>query len=227
MNKVLFAGLIVGCISSASAQVSIGPLAGGHFAKYSERIDGKKVVMPQYKFTRNWRLGIAANIPINTHWALQPSATYATNYAIPPKKVPKNQQVNPNALEIPISIAYKFTPHDNTLMVSAGPYVAYHFKTHETGPGYGTGSTGKMYPLFTRLNLGVNATVGYEWHTGWFLKGYFQRVLTGMYSNAIYKTYPTPLNATYLTNFNFGLTVGYFFKRHSKNEAGIDMQQQR
>ncbi|MBX2906935.1 MAG: PorT family protein [Taibaiella sp.] len=222
MKKILLTALAIAGIATAQAQISIGPIAGGHLAKYSNRINGINYAEAS-RSTANWRLGVAANVPISNHWALQPSATYATMYIVSPKAAPKNTRVDPNALEVPVCLAYKFTPGHNTLMLSAGPTVAYHVKTYETGPGYGTSSAGKTYPVLTRFNIGVNATLGYEWQDGWFLRGYYQRVLTSMYSDAIYETYATPAHAPILTNFNFGITAGYFFKLRSgkkQTEAG-------
>lgn len=216
LNKVIPAALAIAGIYPANAQIAIGPIAGGHLAQYSERVNGSKWSTPQYQLTTNWRLGVAADVRLSSRWALQPSITYATMYAVRPKAVPKNSRIDPHALELPVSFAYKFNPAHNTVMFSAGPYAAYHIKTYETGPGYGPGSTGKMYPVLTRFNMGVNATAGYEWEDGWFLRGYFQRVLTNMYSNAIYENYPMTVHAPYLTNFNFGIRAGYFFKMRSK-----------
>lgn len=173
---------------------------------------------PRYQVTSNWRLGIAGNFPLSGSWAMQPAAMYTTMYILRPKSVPKNQQVNPNALEVPINIAYKFKANSNTFIAGAGPYVAYQFKTYELGPGYPRGS----YSLFKQFNMGVNASVGYEWQKGWFLRGYFQCGLTNMYDNAIYKTYPFSSYKRSLTNFNFGVTAGYFFKMRLKKSTTVN-----
>lgn len=218
MYKSLLTLFIIACISSANAQVSLGPAAGIHYTKFSERYNGNRSGYPYYKLTRNWRAGIVANIPMSDHWAVQSGAAYATNYPAPPKKIPKNGRTNPNTLDVPVNLVYKTAAGKNTLAVGAGPFMAYHFKTYRLYYTDYAGNTIDDIPLFARLNLGVNATIGYEWQKGWFLRGHFQRVLTGMYSNANTAFSSVPLSAIYLTNFNFGVTAGYFFKMRSANK---------
>ncbi|MES2701247.1 MAG: porin family protein [Bacteroidota bacterium] len=224
---------VAGC-TAAHARIGFGPLVGLNISDYNKEIY-KKDIKTQLKL--GGRLGILFDIPFSNHLSLQPGINYVTNGYKAPHYVTTGYNVPLvpageivwiiNTVEVPVNLEYKFGDScDNHFFVGGGPFVAWnkggrlHLRGNNIGGSGGPIDTKRDVYVGTApsddikpWDVGFGVNVGYEFKEGLFARAHYQMGFLNLQ--------PTGNDDNALRNYNFGLSIGYFFhtKAKVKNKA--------
>lgn len=240
MKKIVLLVLLSLGVSSGYAQINFGILAGLNNAIQR----GKDGVPPNTKYSLLWHAGMVADIPLAGRFYLQPQLLASvkgsgyeahdldTNVYFSTRGVSNKTRMV--YLEIPVNILYKHPLGPGKLIAGAGPYIAYglggksrtaittrngetsisemtiKFKneTHPNDEEFG------KYEYYKPLDGGLNFIAGYELNNGLcFNVNYSLGLMNTAPSDGVL---PDGTHISHGTRKNsyFGLSVGYFLRKH-------------
>jgi hypothetical protein len=222
MNKLLFAAFFLFVSVAGFSQVSIGAQGGGVLSspsiKSTELFD--QTIDAKSRFS--WKAGFVFDIPFGEDgWRFMPELNYVnkgfdldlnTSFLGQPVAVSGNSNIG--YLEIPLNVAYAVEMGDNSLVIGAGPYVAYgltgknNFEASVGGQVVNTdkenidfgSDPGQVKPF----DYGANLSVGYLLSGGIMFKANYNLGLANISNEG---------NGSSYKNNYIGLSIVYFFKR--------------
>lgn len=187
-------------ITTAGAQIKIGPEAGVIYTNMSQKIDGNKY-NTDYKFGA--RIGAVVDIPLKKLFYIQPGLSFTANNGTKssylqyraagaglPTSIEDQREYSVSYLQVPVYFMIKTGKEfdDNHFLAGVGPYlnVAFSGRFKQV---YTTTLNGMDRPNyfdrtiklgdfrqeddFRRVDVGVNAMLGFEFSNGLFFRGYY------------------------------------------------------
>jgi hypothetical protein len=223
---MLFAG-------GAAAQTKIGIEAGVNFNQLADHYQGETT---SNQIKTGFHGGLVADFGITNHFSVSPGLRYIMkggqeerNYNLGSTAVEEKNKLSYHYIELPVNVVYKFGAEGaGRFMVGVGPYVAAmvnaqnKFKTTTqtivNGESIEVVDGGNREleigdsedDEIKRLDYGAQGFIGYEMPMGAFVKG-------GA-SMGLANTIPGGSSTFMQKNYNFSLTLGYFFGGNKNKE---------
>jgi len=119
MKKILVLAIIAMVSTTTFAQISWNVKGGINLSSFG----GEDISGSELKF--NYQIGVGMDYALSKRLSVQPSLLFITKGA-KYNQVLEKMTLNPEYIELPIMVAYKYRLSDNMkLAISAGPYIAY------------------------------------------------------------------------------------------------------
>jgi len=196
------------------AQLGIGVEMGFNLSDYN--ITNSNNDRKQTDMKLGGRLGGFVDYAFANHFYFQPGLYHVTN-GYKSNLLSGYEKYTISTVEIPLNVVYKTGLFENsTFFIGAGPYLG----INRDGEYYiQSGSIiskkdlkfGK-WPIddIRKLDVGAGANIGYQNHTGFFLRARAQMGLLNLI--------PGTVRTTTMTSMGYCLSVGYIF--YTKNKMG-------
>ncbi|MBA2746108.1 MAG: PorT family protein [Flavisolibacter sp.] len=202
----LATGVTAQTISTTPAG-GLGIRAGVNF----QNINGKDMSGNDLKndMMTGFHAGLTADLPLGPSFVLQPGVLYSLKGA----EIMNDTKIKLSYIEVPLNFIYKPALGTGSLLLGAGPYVAFGINGKMDGPG--SNSTDVEFtsdfdanntaPQFKRFDAGANLLAGYE-----FLNKLSFQINAQLGLAEINPTMPGNDQSKW-KNTGFGLSLGYKF----------------
>lgn len=210
---LLLTAMIITMAVQVQAQLGIGVELGFNASDYNIK---KNNELKQTDMKFGGRLGGFVDYAFANHFYFQPGIYHVTNGY---KSNLQNgyEQYTISTVEIPLNVVYKTGLFENsTFFIGAGPFLGYN-RDGEYYIQNGSILSKKdldfgKWPIddIRKLDLGGGANIGYQNHTGFFLRARAQMGLLNLV--------PGKNRTTSMESVGYCLSVGYIF--YTKNKMG-------
>jgi hypothetical protein len=146
-----------------TAQVKLGAKGGVNLASWNMKVNGTKE--EDYKSKLGLQAGFVADISLGKSLSFQPQLLYTVK-GTAEEHNGHNDNLNVNAIDLPLNLLYKSTAKFGTVFFGGGPNIGYNLggkvKSHDAGEDGEKIEIGNKDGQIKALDFGVNFTSGIE-----------------------------------------------------------------